>query len=140
MPVDLPGDARLHAALVLAAGLALAGGGHAAWWTGLDTSPAPFLADEDASEKRLVRSTFPDSTPDTVRVVVEAGEGGLLTPDGLTGVASVVDAIATDGQVVPALDRQEGVASVLGPLGEHLEGPPGTWSSADVRRAVERTF
>lgn len=125
-------------AILIALALTLAALGHAAWWVDVDTSARPFLPQEAAEAKGAVTTVFPNATPPTVRVVVEAHDGAnVLSPDALTALAGLRNRISSDPLVAPLLSRGTPLESVLTTLEPHLEGRPGEWGQAAVDAALE---
>lgn len=124
---------------VLAVVLALLGMvGHGAWAVTVDASTEPFLAHEAAEASTAVSQVFPNATPTTVRVVVEAEPGGnVLSPEALTALETLRTRITSDETLLPVLAREDPVASILGPLGPLLEGAPGEWDQGTVASALE---
>ncbi len=116
----------------------LALSGHLGWAVTVDPSSDPFLASEAARARGAVAEVFPNATPPTVRVVIEADPGGsVLSPEALTALESLRTRITSDELLLPVLARKDPVASVLEPLEPFLEGPPGEWGQRTVASALE---
>lgn len=112
--------------------------GHVGWAVTVDASPDPFMASQAAQARASVAEVFPNATPPTVRVVLEAGPGGsVLSPEALTALETLRTRITSDELLLPVLASEEPVASVLEPLEPLLEGPPGAWDQRTVDSALE---
>lgn len=112
--------------------------GHVAWAVSVDASRGPYLAERDAEARASVAEVFPNATPPTVHVVVAAGpDGSVLSPEGLTALATLRNGITSDEALLPVLARDQPVISILETLEPALEGSPGEWDQATVDSALE---